>query len=171
MLKSLSMSALLVATFLLAAPTGASTLLQVVELEQGQNINSVLELDVFDAIETSDLINEYGELLYSQSVYSDTEYQGCVFGSDTACSFTFDEDVEFVVFKAGNGYAALYEAWDGVVDVDVSTWGPLYNGGGKLFTPAISDLRAFTPVPEPSAAIVFASGTWLIALSIRRRAK
>jgi hypothetical protein len=152
----------------LAGSAGASSLLQVIELGRGQNINSIPELEAFDAFDASDLLKD-GDLLFSQVVYSDTELQGCTFGSDSACDFRFDEDVDYVLFKAGS-YVALYEPWDGVVHADTSDWGPLYNGGGNQFTPALSNVRGVGAVPEPSAAIVFAAGISIVGFAIRRRA-
>jgi hypothetical protein len=157
----------------LAGSATASTLLQVIHLDQGQNINTILELQEFDEFDASDLINDDGDLLFKQVAYSDTSLQGCEFGSDTSCDLTFEENVEYVLAKA-NSYVALYATMAGMVHIDTSEWGDLVdgglvNGGGRSFLPAISDVRGIAPIPEPSAAIVFAAGSCLVGGAIRRR--
>jgi hypothetical protein len=113
------------------------------------------------------------------------------FGScidNTSCSVDLTGlDASFLTVKA-NGYEALYSVAPGdtVVAIDVSTWdddlgipgasgfaSKWPNQGGNY--PGISNIRAWgpgdpgTPVPEPSAALVFAGGMLIAATRLRRR--
>lgn len=164
-MKKLLGSLLTGTALLLAIPASASSLLGVVKLQPGQNVNSVDDLAIVfaDYLDPSSIVLTDSDLL-AMTTNEDT-LDGCVFGSDSSCSFDFDDSVKYVTVGAGN-YIALYSVGS-VVDVNTADWN-VVNGGGKAFAPAISNLRSFA-VPEPSAAMVFATGTLLVASSIRRR--
>jgi hypothetical protein len=158
----------LVTVLAIAGPASSSSLLQVIELENGENVNTIGSLVLFtDVFEYSDLFLD-GQPQYFESVLADADYQGCEFDTDIICSFSVDQYVDYVVIIAGK-YAAVYAPWDLRAYVDTSTWGDLTNGGGKSFVPAISNFRAITPVPEPGGALLFLVGTSVVGFRIGRR--
>jgi len=166
MLGHLVKIAALASMLVLAAQANASTLIEVIELGNGQNINTLESLVLFDEFEYDDLFLD-GQPLFAETASSDSSYQGCEFDTDTVCTFSVDEYVDYVIIGASK-YAALYAPWDGEVIVDTSTWGNLTNGSGRPFVPAISNIRAISAIPEPSAALLFIAGISVAGYRIRR---
>jgi hypothetical protein len=161
----------------LSGSAAASTLLEVVRTPP--NFTGADHLILFDMFDEDDVFNANGDLLFSQQFVwpEDGEDGGCSFDIDSSCTFAFDEalGIEYLVAKAG-GYLALYQVMDGAVTVDVSMWGALtpelclQNGGGKCYrnSPAISNIRGISAVPEPDSQILFMAGGLFVAFGIGR---
>ena len=159
----------------LSGSAAASTLLEVIRADP--NFIGADDLILFDEFEESDVIDANGKLLYSQVFEwpEDGADGGCTFDSDRECTFAVGPEIEYLVAKAGE-YLALYQVMDGAVTVDVSLWGMftpeecLQNGGGHCFrnSPAISNVRGISAVPEPDSPILFMAGGMLVAFGVGR---
>ena len=168
----------LLSLLLLTSSAGALSLLEIIPggtNDQPQNLAD--NYDAIDDVTNITLVDSSGG----------GGFGSCSFGQDTSCTIDLTGlDASYLTVKA-NGYEALYAVApsDGSVLIDVSTWDDNLgipgasgfaskwpNQGGNY--PAISNIRAWggppgTPVPEPSAALVFAGGMLIAATRLRRR--
>jgi hypothetical protein len=137
------------------------------------------------------LADNYGSIDDVTNITLVTSTGSGSFGScldNTSCNVDLTGlNASFLTVKA-NGYEALYSVAPGdtIVAIDVSSWDDNLgipgasgfaskwpNEGGNY--PGISNIRAWgtgdpgTPVPEPSAALVFAGGMLIASTKLRRR--
>ena len=150
----------------------AATILEVVPGGVTDSASSWLAFDSFSQLPEEEFAEFHLEPF---------DFTGCI--GATSCIVDAPIEATHFVVKAAN-FSSLYElAYPGETNVliDVSEWDdpPIPgayefglrwpNRGGNY--PGIANVRALSPMPEPTSAVLFGVGSLLVGAAVRRRGR